>query len=244
MTTPAERPTPRTDKLRHFKMSEPAMPHHEHDVMERAMKLCDELERELAVAREPVPEVDAFIAERGIHESSLQIDWADTFNLARDLGRRLAEANLRVAGFVVKGIRASDPYLQAKAADAEEAEKAALHRAEAAESKLTAISLERDLHYNRCAALIFSDTFKNVTGGEAQQWATEYADCKSKLASAVAKYENEHAKLNSALMDADDLLQTVLNIVMPEEYPQEQHTLRKGLAAAIRGSEREGGGNG
>lgn len=44
---------------------------------------------------------------------------------------------------------------------------------------------DRDLHYARCATMIFSPAFSNVTGAEARLWLVEYEDARAKLQEAI-----------------------------------------------------------
>ena len=68
-------------------------------------------------------------------------------------------------------------------------------RAEQAEAKLAAVTVERDKHYNRLGGLLFGGGLDNITGGQCREWAAEYINWKQRASEAEADLEKARAAL-------------------------------------------------
>lgn len=191
---------------------------------------ADELSAATARLNAPVPEVETKIAgirklladpvrDSCSYTSDEAID--DLADLARDLGRRLAEALKRAdhaypypeaEDWTVEELAAA--YTRSKRIDEpayQRLVKAADDAKEAAESALAeTVAKEATLEYRL-------ERMRESITNSARQSIAERAEA----------------------LDTEQ--QRILNIIMPEEYPQAEHSLRAMLAAAIRGSS-EGGG--
>lgn len=55
------------------------------------------------------------------------------------------------------------------------------------ERELAETRVDRDLHYSRCASLIFSEPFSKVTSAEIQKWHREYVADRDALAECCEK---------------------------------------------------------
>jgi hypothetical protein len=49
-------------------------------------------------------------------------------------------------------------------------------------TQLAEAQAERDLHYNRCASLLFSEVLRDTTTGDIRKWMAEYVDAKADAA--------------------------------------------------------------